>query len=138
MDYSYQARMARPHLPAELSDRAQDNWEPMLAIASCAGRAWLERITAAALKMSTEGEPVASNANELLSDIREVLAKWTQKTIMTADLIDKLCAYEDMGWATYNRGRPLTARLLCPSKFRERHAPTSQFHLEPLRERTRK
>ena len=22
--------------------------------------------------------------------------------------------------------------VLCPSKFRERHAPTSQFHLEPL------
>ena len=22
--------------------------------------------------------------------------------------------------------------LLCPPKFRERHAPTSQFHLEPL------
>ena len=112
VDYSHQARMARPHLPAELSDRAQDNWEPMLAIASCAGKAWLERITAAALTMSTDGEPVASNANELLSDIREVLAKWTPKTITTADLIGKLCADEDMGWATYNRGRPLTARQL--------------------------
>ena len=112
MDYAHQVRMAHPHLPTELSDRAQDNWEPLLMIASCAGKQWVERITTAAIKMSADGEPAASNANELLSDIREVLAKWTPKTITTVNLIDKLCDNQDMGWANYNRGRPLTARQL--------------------------
>ncbi|MFA7384465.1 MAG: DUF3631 domain-containing protein, partial [Desulfurivibrionaceae bacterium] len=36
-DYSQQVRQARPKLPEALSDRAQDNWEPLLAIAGCAG-----------------------------------------------------------------------------------------------------
>jgi hypothetical protein len=112
LDYAHQARMASPHLPPELGDRAQDNWEPLLAIAACAGKEWIERITAAAIKMSADGEPAASNTNELLSDIRDVLAKWNGQTIPTVDLIGKLCDDEDMGWATYNRGRPLTARQL--------------------------
>ena len=38
VDYSQQVRLARPDLPDELSDRAQDNWEPLLAIAACAGQ----------------------------------------------------------------------------------------------------
>ena len=112
VDYAHQVRAAHPHLPSELSDRAQDNWEPMLAIASCAGPEWVRRITAAANKMSADGEPAASNANELLSDIREVLSRWTPRTIMTVKLIELLCDDQDMGWATYNRGRALTPRQL--------------------------
>lgn len=112
VDYAHQVRGTRPHLPAELSDRAQDNWEPLLAIAACAGKEWVKRITAAAIKMSADGAPVASNANELLSDIRDVLAKWTAKSITTVDLIGKLCDDQDMGWANYNRGRALTPRQL--------------------------
>ena len=36
-DYSQQIRNTRLTLPEKLSDRAQDNWEPLLAIALCAG-----------------------------------------------------------------------------------------------------
>jgi putative DNA primase/helicase len=42
-DHAQHVRRARPALPEALSDRAQDNWEPLLAIAGCAGPDWVRR-----------------------------------------------------------------------------------------------
>ncbi|WIT12907.1 DUF3631 domain-containing protein [Paucibacter sediminis] len=112
LDYAHQVRMARPTLPEQMSDRAQDNWEPLLAIAECAGDAWVQRATVAAIKMSVASESQASTGNDLLADIKEVLSKWSKPTIKTADLISMLIADDDMGWCTYNRGKPLTPRQL--------------------------
>lgn len=109
-DYAEQVRSVRPVLPDELSDRAQDNWEPLLAIAECAGPAWVARATAAALKLS--GETMASTGNELLADIQKVLAGLKTARIRSIDLIDALCADAEAAWATYNNGRPLTPRQL--------------------------
>jgi putative DNA primase/helicase len=39
-DSAHAIKCARPALPDELNDRAQDNWEPLLAIADCAGGDW--------------------------------------------------------------------------------------------------
>lgn len=112
LDHAEQVRLARPALPDEMSDRAQDNWEPLLAIAMCAGDAWLQRATHAALKMSAASESQSSAGNDLLADIKEILSKWAKPTIKTADLIQKLIEDDDMGWNTYNRGKPLTPRQL--------------------------
>ena len=109
-DYAEQVCTFRPVLPDELSDRAQDNWEPLLAIATCAGPAWVARATAAALKLS--GEMAASTGNELLADIQKVLAGLKTARIRSVDLIDALCADAEAAWATYNNGRPLTPRQL--------------------------
>ena len=109
-DYAEQVCTFRPVLPDELSDRAQDNWEPLLAIAACAGPAWVARATVAALKLS--GETAASTGNELLADIQKVLAGLKTARIRSVDLIDALCADAEAAWATYNNGRPLTPRQL--------------------------
>lgn len=109
-DYAEQVCTFRPVLPDELSDRAQDNWEPLLAIATCAGPAWVARATAAALKLS--GETAASTGNELLADIQKVLAGLKTFRIRSVDLIDALCADAEAAWATFNNGRPLTPRQL--------------------------
>ena len=109
-DYSEHVRSVRPVLPDELSDRAQDNWEPLLAIASCAGPAWVARATAAALKLS--GDTAASTGNELLADIQGIFARSRADRIKSADLIEALCADAEAAWATYNNGRPLTPRQL--------------------------
>lgn len=111
-DYSQQIRLARPDLPAELSDRAQDNWEPLLAIAECAGPDWVQRATVAALKLSVASEATSSTGNDLLADIKAALEQWPKPSIRTADLIEKLVADEELGWSTYNRGKPLTPRQL--------------------------
>lgn len=110
LDYSQQVRHARPTLPESLSDRDQDNWDGLLAIASCAGDKYLAQATAAALKLSGAGDKTVSTGNELLSDIKQVFESKRAERISTADLIAALCNDEEAPWATYNRGRPITPR----------------------------
>ena len=43
-------RVARPDLPADLNDRAQDVWEPLMAIADLAGGSWPQRVRCAAVR----------------------------------------------------------------------------------------
>lgn len=112
MDYSQQVRLARPVLPEALSDREQDNWEPLLAIAGCGGAVWVDRANAAALALSNAAESAVSTGNELLADIQTVFEQKRTFKISTVDLIEALVADEEKAWATYNRGRPLTPRQL--------------------------
>lgn len=112
LDYSQQVRLAQPDLPDVLGDRAQDNWEPLLAIAGCAGPDWVRRATAAALKLSSSGKTSASTGNELLADIEGVFESKGVFKISTADLIKALVDDDEKPWATYNRGKPLSPRQL--------------------------
>ncbi|MFG0639844.1 DUF3631 domain-containing protein [Delftia sp. WSY_22] len=99
-------------MPQELSDRQQDNWEPLLAIAHCLGEEWYRKACEAALKNCEETAPPKSSSNQLLEDIREVLSGYTDKYIPSVDLLQKLHEDDDMGWDTYNHGKPLAARQL--------------------------
>lgn len=112
LDYADQIRAARPHLPEELSDRSQDNWEPLLAIAECAGPEWVARATAAALTLAASSEMAAGTGNELLADIQAIFESKGLDRLRTTDLIQELTANEEMSWATYNRGKPLSPRDL--------------------------
>ena len=114
-DYSQQVRQARPTLPEALSDRAQDNWEPLLAIAGCAGTEWVQRATEVALKLSGPNEESVSTGNELLADIQRIFESKKEKgvtKISTRDLISELIADDELPWATYNRGKPISPRQL--------------------------
>jgi len=110
VDCSQQVRATRPALPDALSDRDQDNWEPLLAIASCAGAEWTARATAAALTLSGSGEKTVSTGNELLADIQHVFESKKLDRISTADLIAALCDDQEGAWAAYNRGKQITSR----------------------------
>lgn len=112
LDYSQQIRLARPSLPEALSDRNQDNWEALLAIAGCAGVEWLQRATSAALKLSSAGEASVSTGNELLADIRDIFESKCVDKISSVELIKALIADDESPWATYNRGKPITPRQL--------------------------
>jgi putative DNA primase/helicase len=116
-DYREQVRRARPMLPDALNDRAQDNWEPLLAIAGCAGSEWLDRANQVALKLSA-GDKSASISNELLADIQEVFESKRANKISTADLINTLIEDTEKSWATYNRGKPLSPKQLA-NKLRD-------------------
>lgn len=107
-----QVRLARPVLPAKLNDRAQDNWEPLLAIAQCAGQGWVTRATTAALLISGANDAQVSTGNELLADIQDVFEAKGVDKISSADLIQALCEIEDGAWATYSNGRPISPRQL--------------------------
>lgn len=111
-DYSQRVRQARPTLPDALTDRDQDNWEGLLAIASCAGNEWLAMASAAALKLSGASEKTLSTGNELLADIQHVFERKRVDKISTVNLVEALCEDEEGAWATYNRGKPIVGRQI--------------------------
>ncbi len=109
-------RDAEPALPTELSDRAADVWEPLIAIADLAGNDWPTRARGAATALSG----MASSDDDtlaicLLADVGQV---FTEETIGSADLVDRLVRLEDRPWAEWTGGQPITqarvARLLKP------------------------
>lgn len=112
LDHADAVRGARPAIPDALDDRAQDNWEPLLSIAGCAGEDWLKRAIKAALILSGKADTAQSTGNELLSDIQHVFESKKLDRISTAELIAALIEDDEAAWATYNRGRPLAPRQL--------------------------
>ena len=103
-------RKARPDLPVSLNDRAQDNWEPLLAIAEAAGGPWPALARTAALMLSGAESLLQSIGAELLGDIQEVFETKRISRISTADLIAALCEDDEKPWATYNRGKSISPR----------------------------
>ena len=103
---------ARPDLPEALNDRAQDNWEPLLAIADRAVGRWPAMARSAALKLSGAAQEATSSSEELLSDVRAVFDATGDEKISTADLLRALIGKEESPWAAYHAGKPMTARNL--------------------------
>jgi hypothetical protein len=106
---------ADSEVSGELHDRAADNWRPLLAIADLAGGDWPAKARAAALALS--GEEAAEDGSlgvQLLQDIREAFATLDgAEGISTRELLDFLTfSLPDSPWATYGRGRGLTANSL--------------------------
>lgn len=112
-----QQELAKGHtdMPSELSDREQDNWEPLFTVARCAGPHWLAKAREAALSIKGSTEEPQSMTNSLLADIREVLPGRQVLYIPSAKLLELLTNDPEMGWSTYNRGSPLTVRQLAKS-----------------------
>jgi len=102
----------RPSLPGALNDRAQDNWEPLLAIADLAGDSWPSEARTAALEISGDGEGDLSTNEELLSDIRDIFNADGVDRFWLAELHARLCADDTAPWATWSRGRPISVRQL--------------------------
>lgn len=104
---------ARPYLPEALSDRDQDNWEPMFAIADLVSGEWPELARRAAVKMSlARQQNVQSESAELLADIQQVFELQRVTRLSSVDLLRELCSDEEKAWATWNRGSAMTPRQL--------------------------
>jgi hypothetical protein len=103
---------ARPQLPDELDDRAQDVWEPLLAIADLAGDDWSQQARAAALELSAgQAREDDSLTARLIADICSVFNDTDEDRLKTTDLIDQLCRIEENPWGDC-RGRPITPQAL--------------------------
>ena len=111
-DYGAAIGRARPEIPEALNDRAQDNWEPLIAIADLAGAHWPKDARRAALAISGDGKDGHSTGEELLSDIRDIFDADNTGRISMAELVKRLTEDEMAPWATYNRGKPITPRQL--------------------------
>lgn len=113
-------------VPDALSDRAQDSWEPLLAIADAAGAEWPERGRRAALVLSGVAD-VEDERTEvrLLADIRSAFAVAGVERLASTTLLETLNGddYVESGWSEWH-GRPLTGhglgRLLRPFGIRSK------------------
>jgi Protein of unknown function (DUF3631) len=117
---------AEPSMPPGLSDRSEDVWEPLIAIADLAGGDWSQRARAAAVELAaatTESE--TSIGVRLLSDIQAIFHERGVAEISSTELVYALCAREESPWETWGYGRGLTphalARQLKQFDIRPRH-----------------
>ena len=104
--------VARPELPDELSDRAGEAWEPLLAIADLAGGTWPARGREAALHLSAsmEADDAASRGVQLLAAIR--VAVGDRPNIATSELLNAVNADDDLAFGGWREGKGLDARGL--------------------------
>ncbi|NYE27313.1 hypothetical protein HDE78_000238 [Rhodanobacter sp. K2T2] len=103
---------ARPLFAHGLNDRAQDCWEPLLAIADiCAGE-WPGKARAAALALHGVEEETPSIGAELLRDVTAVFDRRMTTRLATAIVIEELTKDDELPWSTWNRGRPISPRQL--------------------------
>ncbi len=98
-------------LPDELDDRAQDGWEPLLALAKLAGGHWPQRAREAAVALSSERDDPDDESLGilLLRDIRTALGDNPRLT--TAQLIERLLQIELAPWGDMY-GKSVTGRKL--------------------------
>jgi putative DNA primase/helicase len=113
-----QLRDADPVLPDGLSDRACDNWRPLLAIADTVGGEWPARAREAAMLLNQSPALEEDRGTLLLADIRRLFEDNGSEFLRTEQLLSDLNRMDERPWATYTYGHPLTsqglARLLQP------------------------
>jgi hypothetical protein len=118
---------AEPSLPEQLSDRAQDNWRPLITLADVISTDLGQTARHAALKLAEENIGGEDDAGTLvLADVAAITKRWLQqsqllqnrKGIPSAYLIAELVNMADRQWMVFSRGTALTehslARLLKP------------------------
>jgi hypothetical protein len=103
---------ARPEIPHALDDRAEEAWEPLLAIAELAGGEWPERARRAALELSASRDAEDEALGPwLLRDVRYIFDTRGVDRISSVDLAASLSELETSPWGNI-RGKPLDARGL--------------------------
>ena len=107
-DHAGEIASARPRLPEVLSDRAHDNWEPLLGFADAAGAPWPQRARRSAVQLSANGTGQLSYGVQLLSDIWELLNDSRLDRISSKTLIDRLTEDQSKRWGGFDKGKGLT------------------------------
>ena len=103
---------ARPEPIQGLNDRANDCWEPLLAIADAAGGHWPKSARHAAIVLHGLEGDTPSIGIELLQDVKAMFVEKRVIKIFSSELLDALVADDEAPWATWNRGKPMSPRQL--------------------------
>lgn len=102
-----------PPVIEEISDRAFDGWEPLLAIAEAVGGEWPAKARDAAVKLSNGTDVEDESAGvQALADVRRGFKESESDGIPTEALLGRLWRFPESPWATWHHGKPLTPRGL--------------------------
>lgn len=104
------------------NDRAGDNWESLLAVASLFGDNWVDYARRAAKLLSAHtGNQSEAGLEQLIVDIKLAFDSCGAAKLSTEHLIELLCDDPEKPWATFSRGRPITphdlAKMLKPLRI---------------------
>ena len=100
-------------VPEQLSDRAQEGWESLMAIAELSGDKWWKLAWESALELhSVNVREETSVGVKLLIDIRNIFEVIKLSRITTAELITNLKDIETSDWSDWNRGGGITPQQL--------------------------
>lgn len=105
LDRQEEIQHAEPEAPEMTNDRALDNWEPLFAIASCAGPAWLKNAHEAALELTPGDDEIPPILEDFICDMVAIFMRSGADFIATSDLIKALCKDQDKPWATFSRNQ---------------------------------
>ena len=94
-----------------LDERAEEVWQPLIAIGLVVGGGWYERLIEAAKQLSG-ARTSASMGVELLADIRTVFHARGVDRLGSADLTTGLNALEGHRWGDWNNGKGFTQNAL--------------------------
>jgi hypothetical protein len=83
------------------SDRANDIWSPLMAIAKLGGDAWVGKAVEAALFISNRAGDDEDIRIQLLDDLRLIFDKTHEKFISSTSLCGRLRDMEDRPWPNY-------------------------------------
>jgi hypothetical protein len=121
IDHVDMLKLAETSVPSFGSDRAQDNWLPLIAVSNLLGVNWTENTVESMRKIETQNSDNddAGIAVMLLSDIQKILSD--RRTIPcnenaafhSSSLVAKLIKLEGRPWGEWRHGRPLTTNSLC-------------------------
>lgn len=103
---------ATPAVPDVLPDRAEDIWEPLLAIADVAGGSWPGRARTAAVALNAAPDEADESLNvRLLIDVQRVFGASSTDRIASVDLVKRLQSDEESPWDDRLTPRKLSQRL---------------------------
>lgn len=123
-DHTGKLKYSRVSVPSCGNDRAEDNWQPIFAIAELVGGDWPERVLEAYRVMTKCHDDDDTIGPMILKDVREILEGKFGSVIHSCDLVDELIDLEERPWCEWKHGKPLTknslARLLKPYSVRSR------------------
>ncbi len=135
-------RKVDPDIPAELHDRAADNWEFLLATADIVGGDWPMRARAAAVALSGFAEEETARV-QVLADIHAIFADRNATRLPSTTICEVLAGMEDRPWPEWKNSKPITARQLAvllkpfrikPRARREGGDVFKGYHLDDFKE----
>jgi len=106
-----------------ISDRLEEAWEPLLAIADLAGGVYPARARAAAEDLAGGGDDTATASHVLLMALQDVFGK--QHVMSTRDILVALNGNDDLPFGSWNDGKGLQPRELAKLLSRYRVKPTT-------------
>lgn len=94
-----------------ISERLEEGWEPLLAIAELAGGKWPERARAAALALANGAEDAGEDhGQQLVAALKEIFV--AREAMSTATICEELNQDDELPFGGYRRGEGIDGRRL--------------------------